>query len=118
MKIVVKSGQILHEGKIYYVGETLGTTDDEAKLLIFRGLAESEEVEAPEKALEEMTVKELTAYAAEQDIPLAADLRKKADLIAAIRAAEDGQAGGAAEDDNSGAETPPNGGPVTEMPAE
>lgn len=119
MKIIVKSGQILHEGKIYYTGEDLEVMDDTAKLLIAGDLAETEEeAETPEKALKDMTVKELTAYAAERNIPIDAGTKKKADLIAAIRAAEDGQDGGAAGGDNSGAENPPDGGPVTGMPEE
>ncbi|BAK99713.1 hypothetical protein OBV_25150 [Oscillibacter valericigenes Sjm18-20] len=116
MEITVKSGQILHESKIYYTGETLEVTDDAGKLLIARGLAETEkEAAEQERSMEDMTVKELASYAAEHGIQLLTGSKKKADLIAAIRAAESGQIGEAAEG-NSGADS--NDGPVTEMPEE
>lgn len=92
MKIIVKSGQILAKSKIYYIGETLEIEDDAAEMLIDRGLAELEdEAAAPEKSLQDMTVKELTAYAAEHNIPIDVGSKKKADMIAAIRAAENGR---------------------------
>lgn len=116
MKITVKSGQILHKRKVYYAGEALEVADDAAKLLIARGLAETEEEEAEqEKSLEDMTVKELASYAVEHKIELLTGSKKKADLIAAIRAEESGQLGEAA-DSNSGVDS--NDGPVTEMPEE
>lgn len=117
MRITVKNGQILHESKVYYTGDTLEVTDETAKLLIARGLAETEEKAAEqEKSLEDMTVKELISYAAEHGIQLLTGSKKKADLIAAIRAEESGQLGEVAADGNSGADS--NDGPVTEMPEE
>ena len=117
MKIAVKNGQILHEGKIYYTGETLEVTDETAKLLIARGLAETEEEAVEqEKSMEDMTVKELSAYAEERGIQPLTGSKKKADLIAAIRAAESGKFGEAAAEGNSSTDS--NDGPMTEMPEE
>ena len=116
MKMIVKSGQILHDSKIYYTGETLEIADDAAELLVVRGLAEPQE--GQEKSLEEMTVKELTAYAEDCGIQLHTGTKKKADLIAAIQAAESGQVGELRTDGDSGAEEPSGDGPVTGMPEE
>lgn len=120
MRITVKSGQILSNRKIYYTGETLETSDDAAKLLIARGLADQEgeaaeeergaQTPEPEKSIEDMTVKELLDYAVKHDIPIDAGIKKKADLIAAIQTTGSGQTGETDTDQASGEE------PATDMP--
>ena len=52
-----------------------------------KGAAESEGEENEDKNLEEMTVNELKAYAAEKEIDISR-VEKKADILAAIKAAE------------------------------
>lgn len=122
MKITVKQGRILANRKIYCEGETVEVVDAVAEELIARGLTyttETEAAEGKEKALDEMTVKELVAYVKENDLDVNTRGVKKDDLLDAIRVAEEadqtddhpeGEEQNNAEDNQQG--------PITGMPEE
>lgn len=88
MKITMKKGRILVDRKIHGIGKTVEVSDEVGKQLIDRGLADPADAAAEtKKSLEEMTAKELLAYAKTQALDVDAKL-KKDDLLAAIRASE------------------------------
>lgn len=88
--VVELTSAVAFDGKVSKAGELLEVTEKEARNLLRRGKAVLSDEQPAESELSDLTVAELRELADDAGIEGAASM-KKADLIAAIEAVEDGE---------------------------
>ncbi|WP_438435412.1 DUF7210 family protein [Gorillibacterium sp. sgz500922] len=88
MKVQVNEIPIEHDGTLYEKGASFSLTADQYDRLKdhVTVLDEADETPAADKAVDDMTVAELKAYAKAQGIDLG-DATKKEEILAAVKAA-------------------------------